>query len=461
MYDYHWIKALAKEHKLNIRDLLALSPNNDPFYTGRKSTRQQAEWFAGLWDQFGYTTGVPLRRIHYQLVSQAAAQKPDGTPYENTENDWQYLCCAGKYARDLDLVSPDAFVDRRNPEPHIYHYAARLEDPTIEKNLEPWPLPSINTSIEFDKWEWPTIEYYGYDYLEGHQPVLIEIWAEKSTMDDILDPLCQRYAINLVTGLGFMSDVSFTRLIKNRIIAADKPCRVLYISDYDPAGAGMPIAAARRIEFKSYKATPRPDIKLTPIVLTREQVIQYQLPRMPVKDTDLRKPGWEALHGEGAVELDALEALHPGELARIVRGYIHQCRDNGLRQKMWRAAGDASDVTDQFIETLVEQHRDARADLRARIEAMMESYQTELEELGQRFARDIEQFKPEVESLWHAIQNDLEQLDSGDLPGVPDPELPKDTTEWLFDSTRDYFTQLSFYKNQINGEGKEPSNGSV
>jgi hypothetical protein len=460
MYNYHWIKALAKELKSKIPDLLALAPHNDPFYTGGKASRQQAEWFADLWEQFGYARGVHLRRIHYQLVSQAAAQKADGTPYENTENDWDYLCCAGKYARDLDLVSPDAFVDRRNPEPHVHHFAERQPEPSLLKSFTPWPLPSINPSIPFDNWEWPEIFSDGYDYLEGHQPVLLEIWAEKSTMDDILLPLCQQYGVNLVTGLGFMSDVSFTRLI-NRVADADKPCRVLYISDYDPSGAGMPVAAARRIEFKAYKANPKPDIKLTPIVLTREQVAHYDPPRTPVKETDRSKSGWEARHGEGAVELDALEALYPGELARIVRGYIHQFRDNGLEQKMGLAADDASDVTDQFIEDLVEQHRAARDDLRARIEAVMESYQTELEELEQRFARDIEQFKPEVESLWHAIQNDLEGLDSGDLPDVPEPELPQDTTEWLFDSTRDYFTQISFYKNHINGEGEGRSNGSV
>jgi hypothetical protein len=240
-----------------------------------------------------------------------------------------------------------------------------------------------------------------YNYSEGCQPVLIEIWAEKSTMDDVLLPICQQYGVNLVTGLGFMSDTAYTHLI-NRIVEADKPCRVLYISDYDPAGDGMAVAAARRIEFKAYKANPRPDIKLTPIVLTQEQVIHYQLPRTPVKDTDLRKSGWEALHGEGAVELDALEALHSGNLARIVQGYIRRYRDNGLHQKMLQAAADASDVTSQFRQALVEQHRDARAELRARIEVVMENYQTELQELGQRFARDIEQFKPEVESLWQS-----------------------------------------------------------
>jgi hypothetical protein len=69
---------MAKEHKLRIPELLVLAPNNDPFYTGGKTTRAMAEWFTELWERFGYTQGVHLRRIHYQLISQAAPQKHNG-----------------------------------------------------------------------------------------------------------------------------------------------------------------------------------------------------------------------------------------------------------------------------------------------------------------------------------------------------------------------------------------------
>ena len=33
----------------------------------------------------------------------------------------------------------------------------------------------------------------------------IEIWAEKTTMNDVLLPLCQRYGVNLITGAGEQS----------------------------------------------------------------------------------------------------------------------------------------------------------------------------------------------------------------------------------------------------------------
>jgi hypothetical protein len=41
---------------------------------------------------------------------------------------------------------------------------------------------------------------------------------------------------------------------------------------------------------------------------------------------------------------------------------------------------------------------------------------------------------------------------------VPGPELPEDTVDWLFDSTRDYFTQLAAYKNRL--ATKNETNGT-
>ena len=117
---YDAIKALAKEVGVRVPDLLVLAEKNDPFYAGSPAQRAKAEWFASLWARFRYTTGVHLRRVHYRLVSgEAREHKHDGMPYENTEGCWDYMSEAGKYARYLSLVRPDAFEDHRNPPPHI------------------------------------------------------------------------------------------------------------------------------------------------------------------------------------------------------------------------------------------------------------------------------------------------------------------------------------------------------
>jgi hypothetical protein len=113
---YEAIKAEAKQRRCKVTDLIALAPQNDPFYVGTPGSIALAQWFAELWERFGYSTGVHLRRVHYQIVSQdQPVMLPNGEPYENTEKCWDTLVQASGYARNLDLVDPDAFVDRRNP----------------------------------------------------------------------------------------------------------------------------------------------------------------------------------------------------------------------------------------------------------------------------------------------------------------------------------------------------------
>jgi hypothetical protein len=72
---YEKIKAMAKAMRCTIPDLLVLARQNDPFFAGAETSRAMAEWFTRLWLDFGYTTGVHLRRSHYQLVSQGDAKK--------------------------------------------------------------------------------------------------------------------------------------------------------------------------------------------------------------------------------------------------------------------------------------------------------------------------------------------------------------------------------------------------
>jgi hypothetical protein len=76
-------------------------------------------------------------------------------------------------------------------------------------------------------------------------------------------------------------------------------------------------------------------IKLTPLALTRTQVQDYALPRIPIKEEDHRKSGFEERHGEGTVERDALEAPYPGMLAQVVREAIAPYRDLSLQQRLF------------------------------------------------------------------------------------------------------------------------------
>ena len=107
-------------------------------------------------------------------------------------------------------------------------------------------------------------------YINVDQPYQVEIWTEKSTMNDILVPLCQKYQVNLITGIGEISITQAVFLI-NRLTETNKPCRICYISDFDPAGRSMPVAAARKIEYFLRNQDNEFDVQLNPFVLTPEQ----------------------------------------------------------------------------------------------------------------------------------------------------------------------------------------------
>jgi hypothetical protein len=84
--DYEEIKQLARSSGQRVTDLIVLAPQNDPFYSGTPNDWALAQWFAGLWNAFGYTNRVHIRRVHYQIISQnPPVALPNGKPYENTE----------------------------------------------------------------------------------------------------------------------------------------------------------------------------------------------------------------------------------------------------------------------------------------------------------------------------------------------------------------------------------------
>ena len=95
-------------------------------------------------------------------------------------------------------------------------------------------------------------------------------------MNDVLAPLCERYGANLQTGMGEMS-ITATLALVHRLQQANKPARILYVSDFDPAGQSMPVAVSRKIEYFVRTLGFELDIRLFPVVLTLEQVQYYQL----------------------------------------------------------------------------------------------------------------------------------------------------------------------------------------
>ena len=174
----------------------------------------------------------------------------------------------------------------------------------------------------------PSFDVTGFD---ARQDFIVEVWIEKSTQNDWLVPLCERRGVNLVVGIGEQSETR-SRELAQRSAEFAVPVRVIYLSDFDPGGRSMPKAVARKVEFTIAKFGLDVDLQLIPLALTPDQCREYRLPRTPIKDTERRKDKFEQTFGVGATELDALEALYPGELARLLDAEIDNFLDPDLEE---------------------------------------------------------------------------------------------------------------------------------
>ncbi len=426
--DYSEIKQLSKATGQRVTDLIALAPANDPFYTGTPNDWALGEWFAGLWQAFGYQQGVHLRRIHYQIVSQdPPVCLPNGLPYENTMECWDILNIASKAARYLGLVSPSAFVDRRAPETVVY---ARHEasDPEVV-------VAGYLGSYDFALPNFPDLPGYRVYGYRADQEYHLEVFCEKSTMNDILVPLCERYGANLQIGVGELSITASLALVA-RLEQAGRPARIFYVSDFDPAGQSMPVAVSRKVEYFVRTLDLDLDVRVFPVVLTLDQIHAYGLPRTPIKETERRRLGFESRHGEGAVELDALEALYPGELSTILSGSIEQYYDSSLDERV------------DEVKTALQ------ADLGTIEDGVLGAYGAELEALKEEhearrsaFAAQMEGYRERLQGVWQAMRRDLRES----LPDLRDYAVPQadeaaEIGEGLYNSQRDYLEQIAAYK---------------
>jgi hypothetical protein len=420
--------------KSTVKDMLVLSQQNDPFYAGNGVEGEKARWFAELWERFGYGSGVHLRRVHYRIVSEGNNLKPDGELYENNKRCWEYMQSASRQARYLGLVNPEEVVDRRNPAPNIYMGPGAYsweppEEPGCEYDFDGWELPGLE--VPRPSLDLPDLYPTGYDYHDLMQRYHCEVWAEKTTMDDILVPLCGETATNYVSGAGYQSITAMVSLLRARVRHIGKPCRILYVSDFDAAGKNMPRQMARQMQFWIKRYAADCDIRIQPIVMTAEQARDYPL----APDT-------------GAVELDAMEAIDPGRLERIVRGAIAPFRDEGLRRRVWGAEQNAAEIIDQEFEAVCEHELTELREIEAEARDVYQRHGRQLEEAAEAMDRELEPLRERLREAEQSITDKLAYTLDPELPDLPEANHAPDGEDegWLFDAKRDYLEQLDYFK---------------
>jgi hypothetical protein len=430
-FNFASLRQLSRQLDKPIEWLVAMSRQRDPFLADSPSRQRDAEWFRELWSR--YCRGRShLRRIHYVLVSTPTPiLLPNGKPYENTEACWTKLGIAGLDARYLGLVPCDLIVDQRNPEAVVCLESARQAEISA--------LPGITYPDE-SPGDLPPMPYLSLKEPVIPQRYHVEIWAEKSTQNDILYPLAKRYNAVLFAGAG---EVSLTRCydLARRAKASQRPVRVLYISDFDPAGQNMPVAAARKIEHAIRDCDI--DLQVRPIALTAAQCELYNLPRTPIKEGEKRREGFEDQHGRGATELDALEALHPGTLGQIVTQEIRRCYDPTLAQ---RQADKVAEVRNQLLAlNLAAQERvgEQLDAIRAAQARLAEAYNSGIVELNEQLA-----------AVQQAMSAELKEA-KPDKIEWPEPEEGEEDDDPLFDSGRAYLEQVERFRSHKDLPGPE------
>jgi hypothetical protein len=475
-YNYETLTALAKSRGRLFGDIVAQTLDTDPFFADQPGSRiNGARWFAELWTRLDIPDGIHVRRLHYLFCSTAVVL-PNGVPYQNTLKDWQFLARASSDARYLNFVPAGAFIDRRAAEPIIYMPPNQtlqdpmklVNNPLLGAEMEE-SVPMLNWSYSpstMDCPDMPCVRIWGPGVSD---PYAIELWAEKSTMNDVLLPLAERHRVGLVTGVGEMSITQCHTLVE-RARQHRKKTRILYISDHDPSGENMPVSVSRKIEFFMRRDGDDLDIRLHPLVLTPEQVQEYSLPRIPIKESHTARAGFENRHGDGGVELDALEALHPGVLRRIVEEAIVQYRrpvrlcEQQIREKEDELREEIKDAEDDVIAenqaSIDELSRDWDA-MEEEISAIqdeiveeIESAQSRIEEMVEAINARREAWAEKAGPVWTAMVRGMQSAIDA-MPEVEWPEMNLDEAEDpdpLFDSRRGYLEQLDRY---FEHKGKE------
>jgi hypothetical protein len=220
---------------------------------------------------------ISVRGIYYQAIGRRLIEK--------TENAYKAL--------DHDLVQ----MRRAKELPYAW-----ITDGT-RYSRRPYTCDSIeqalqDTAQQYRKSLWNDIDAY------------VEIWVDKDTMIGVLEPVTNKYDVNLMPYRGQTSD-SFVYTAAEHISKVGKPTYIYHLGDYDFWG----VAAANAVEKKLRAFTSDDvDIHFERVAVLLWQIKDWKLPTRPSK-----KVGKKVKNFGPAVEIDAID---PERLRDIVEECI-------------------------------------------------------------------------------------------------------------------------------------------
>jgi len=372
----------------NLQDLTVLATRNDPFRLDTPAGHRDGEWLATQVARLPSERRIHLRGLHYMVLGQT---KPDGTPYRNTEQDWNWLSeKAAKCARWLGDVPFERIIDARNSPPIVRVFEP--PDPT------PYIHVGVNVEIPSASEIRPRIEVEDFVGVQRHKLV---VFGEKTSLEDVLAPIAEYYSADLYLPAGECSDTLLHQLA--RVGAEDgRRMVVFYLADCDPSGWQMAVSVARKLQAFKAALFPELDFEVRRVALTPEQVRLYGLPSTPLKATELRAAAWMKATGVEQTEIDALATLRPDLLGQIARDSIEPFFDSTLARRVSDAKREWTAAAQRALEE--------------------QTGEDELDRIQREAAGKLDELRERIDEIDAALHVDI---DADDLPSivVPEPQL--------------------------------------
>lgn len=226
-----------------------------------------------------YDTALTLRQLYYRLVSKQL--------FANTINSYKRLSRIMVKAREEGDVPINCLEDRSrrilgrgdtsyvSAQDFLKRRLASLKESYKDYKLPMWDI----------------------------QPNYILVSLEKDALSRLVSDIANQYAVRTFPTRGYPSFTYVQRMaryMRNRL--KGKPTVVLYFGDFDPSGVDIERDLSERLT--KYDAG---NFMVYRVALTKDQIVKYSLPPMPVKKSDARSDNFVASYGNESVELDALD----------------------------------------------------------------------------------------------------------------------------------------------------------
>ena len=257
----------------------------DPF-VDTETDRTKSRWVARAYQDYVLETGRPrttLRGLFYYALHRKASDYPIcgsfvgeiriTRPYH--ESDGIKLAKWMSKARKLGFIPADAILDEI-PGEHIFLPEKRPE-----------------------------------------RPYSIEVWLNKSALNPLLYPICQKYGATLVSVNGRPTDDA----IKALYLRCNSPTIICCLSDLSSGSAFFCRYLATKIA-ESKPPASNADIRLKRVGLKPDQVVELKIPLVQgsndskaIRERFARYLKPSSLDPRKMAELDALEVYHPGGIA--------------------------------------------------------------------------------------------------------------------------------------------------